>query len=212
VVKKLGILIVPLLFLSILVNPDYALSRFRFFGEEIHMAVLEDSVEVMGIYEFRSTVDEDMGLPVFYPYVMDEHHGRARTILVETIDEDTTHVLNFKDRKTGSSWYLDLPAKSSKKVKVVYRQELKANTATYILTTTRVWNAPLEYAHFYVTLPPDKTEGAKLSYAPDDTTRNEDGSITYTVKCRNLLPDRDLTVTWPGGAPTEKAAPTREEH
>ena len=183
--------------LGISVRAAWADPEFRFYGEDIYMQVLEDSVEVVGIYEFRSTFDEHRKWPIFYPYASDKYHGAARTMYVEEIRaEDTTYSLSFKERKTGSAWYLDLPPNSKKKIKVAYRQKLRSNRATYILTTTRAWEDPLVYANFYVTLPSDKTQSVVLSYAPDDTTHNEDGSVTYVIRRENLMPEKDLTVIW----------------
>jgi hypothetical protein len=191
--------------ISVSTHQAEASQKFRFVGEDIYMRVLEDSVEVTGIYEFASTIDENRGWPIFYPYVMDKDHGDARTILVEVVEDDTSHPLQFKEREIGSTWHLDLPANSWKKVRVVYRQELKSNLATYVLTTTRAWHAPLDYANFYVTVPREKSQGVTLSYAPDDTTTNEDGSVTYVIRRSDLMPERDLTVKWLPPEPPERA-------
>jgi hypothetical protein len=75
-----------------------------------------------------------------------------------------------------------------------YRQPLKTNSATYIVTTTRKWKRPIDLARFRVTVPA-RLADVKLTYKPD-SVKKADSTTSYFFTRKRFYPDKDVTVTW----------------
>jgi len=75
-----------------------------------------------------------------------------------------------------------------------YRQPLKVNSATYIVTTTRKWKRPIDLARFRVTVPASFKD-VRLTFKADSVTKS-DSNVTYFFTRKKFYPDRDVTVTW----------------
>ncbi len=154
-----------------------------------------DEVEVQGTYEFRIAEGAPDSATLFYPYPREERLGRARTVRVEARSgEESFREVAFTERRpAGVSWVVPLGPGDRVTVRGVYRQELKARYARYIVTTTANWGRPLERARFEIHLP----EGAVPAGFSFPFTRDprSPGNV-WVYEARDFMPTRDVTVRW----------------
>jgi hypothetical protein len=75
-----------------------------------------------------------------------------------------------------------------------YRQSLKTNSATYIVTTTRKWGRPIDLAQFRLKVPANFKD-VRLTFKADSVAPS-DSVVTYFFTRKKFYPDRDVTVTW----------------
>jgi hypothetical protein len=78
-------------------------------------------------------------------------------------------------------------------VHTIYRQALRGSYARYIVTTTKVWNEPLQHARFEIHLPPG-AEPMRFSY-PFVRQTDERGDY-YLYETNDFWPDEDIVVEW----------------
>lgn len=183
-----------------------------FDAEWVRLDVDGDRVEVQGTFLLvcREPVDEPT--PVFFPFPVDSLLGPARMVsLVFRTGADPLVPGRWEEvpGMAGVRWWLPPCPGDSLVAEFVYRQELRAAYARYILTTARLWGRPLRYAEFEIRLPAG-AEPTEFSYP---FKRREDGrDVRYVYKTEELFPDRDIVVRWRRAAPSRSsrgAAPAR---
>jgi len=169
----------------------------RFHSEIVRLSVVEDSVEIEGIYRMlcRPSARQELAA-LFYPYPRDSLLGGARSLLLEArVPGGAWEALDFRDtaQLSGARWTIPLTWGDTLDVRTVYRQALHANYARYIVTTTQVWGRPLVHARFEITLP----EGAEPEeFSFPFRKQEEDERTYYLFEADEFLPDHDITVTW----------------
>ena len=161
-------------------------SPVHFAREEIVMDVRPGALEVRGMYHFTCSAKEPLVVSVFYPFPLDSTHLYPDSI------EIREH--GFQKQDSGIAFRMRFRPEAEDSFFAYYRQPLKINSATYIVTTTRKWKRPIDLARFRVTVPASFTD-VRLTFKADSVARS-DSAVTYFFTRKKFYPDRDVTVMW----------------
>jgi hypothetical protein len=161
-------------------------SPVHFAREEIVMDVKPGTLEVRGMYHFQCSAKEPLVAGVFYPFPLDSTHLYPDSI------EIREH--GFQRQDSGVAFRMRFRPEAEDSFFAYYRQQLKTNSATYIVTTTRKWKRPIDLAQFRVTIPASFKD-VKLTFKADSVART-DSAVIYFFARKKFYPDRDMTVTW----------------
>jgi hypothetical protein len=158
----------------------------HFAREEIAMDVRPGTLEVRGMYHFTCSAREPLVASMFYPFPLDSNHPYPDSV------EIRQH--GFQKQDSGVSFRMHFKPGAEDSFFAYYRQPLRANSATYIVTTTRKWQRPIDLAQFRVTVPASFKD-VKLTFKADSVAKS-DSTVTYHFARKRFFPDRDVTVTW----------------
>lgn len=161
-------------------------SPVHFAREEIVMDVRPGTLEVRGMYHFTCSAKEPLVASVFYPFPLDSTHLYPDSI------EIRQHA--FERQDSGVAFRMRFRPEAEDSFFAYYRQPLKANSATYIVTTTRKWKRPIDLAQFRVTVPAGFKD-VKLTFKPDSVVQS-DSTVSYFFTRKKFYPDKDVVVTW----------------
>lgn len=170
------------------------------------MDVKPGTLEVRGMYHFTCSAKEPLVASVFYPFPLDSTHLYPDSIELTAPNDAAplTLALSQGEREgvrvsivrqdSGVAFRMRFRPEAEDSFFAYYRQPLKTNSATYIVTTTRRWKRPIDLAQFRITVPVSFKDVA-LTYKPDSTARS-DSTVSYFFTRRKFYPDKDITVTW----------------
>lgn len=159
------------------------------------MDVRPGTLEVRGMYHFQCSAKQPLVASLFYPFPLDSNHLYPDSI------EIGQH--GFQRQDSGVSFRMRFRPGAEDSFFAYYRQPLKLNSATYIVTTTRKWKRPIDLARFRVTVPAGFKD-VSLTFKPDSVVRcptgavgaESDTTVSYFFTRRKFFPDRDVIVTW----------------
>lgn len=156
--------------------------------EDLTFEIMEDVFVVSGLYYFHSEPQEQVHLR--YPFPTDSIYGKAFNINVQYANSGEP----IEFFMSSDSSYIAFPvvADREKPVLIGYHQQLKANEARYILTTTQSWKQALKQAHFKLLTSPELVIKS-FSYPPDVTTIIGENKL-YLWQKENFMPDRDFEI------------------
>jgi len=143
-------------------------------------------LEVRGMYHFQCSAKEPVVGSVFYPFPLDSTHLYPDSIDIQQ------H--GFQKQDSGVAFRMRFRPGAEDSFFAYYRQPIKVNSATYIVTTTRRWKRAIDLARFRVTVPAGFKD-VKLTFKPDSVARS-DSTVTYFFTRKRFYPDKDVTVTW----------------
>jgi hypothetical protein len=181
-------------------------SPIHFAREEIAMDVKPGTLEVRGMYHFTCSAKEPLVASVFYPFPLDSTHLYPDSIELRTPSdaEPLTLTLSQREREgvkvsfvrqdSGVAFRMRFRPEAEDSFFAYYRQPLRTNSATYIVTTTRKWKRPIDLARFRVTVPAGFKD-VRLTFKADSVVRS-DSAATYFFTRKKFYPDKDVTVTW----------------
>jgi hypothetical protein len=158
----------------------------HFAREEVSMDVRPGTLEVRGVYHFQCSAEQPLVASIFYPFPLDSTHLYPDSI------EIRQH--RFQRQDSGVSFRMRFAPNVEDSFFAYYRQPLRTNSATYIVTTTQKWKRPLDLARFRVTVPAGFRDVA-LTFKPDSVVTG-DSTVSYFFARKEFFPDRDVTVTW----------------
>jgi hypothetical protein len=158
----------------------------HFAREEIAMNVRPGVLEVRGMYHFTCSAREPLAASMFYPFPLDSTH-----LYPDSID---IRQHGFQKQDSGVSFRMRFRPNAEDSFFAYYRQPLRVNSATYIVTTTRKWRRPIDVARFRVTVPVS-FEDVKLTFKADSVVKS-DSTITYYFTRSRFFPDKDVTISW----------------
>jgi hypothetical protein len=162
------------------------LRQIHFAREEVDVVVRPGTVEVTGVYHIANlSADTLLGM-FFYPFPLDS--------LTPYPDSISLPGMYYTRSDTGLLVRMKLPARAEESMRVYYRQQLRANRALYIVTTTRRWPRPIDRAAFRVTVPAG-LQGARVSFEPD-SVEHTDSTLTWLRTFTKFRPAEDVIVTW----------------
>lgn len=180
-------------------------SPVHFAREEITMDVRPGTLEVRGMYHFTCSAREPLVASVFYPFPLDSTHLYPDSIELRTPSADrrspnagvqspTLERCSFVRQDSGVAFRMRFRPEGEDSFSAYYRQQVKANSATYIVTTTRKWKRPIDLAQFRITVPASFKD-VMLTFKADSVVRS-DSTATYFFTGKKFYPDKDVTVTW----------------
>jgi hypothetical protein len=174
------------------------------------MDVKPGTLEVRGMYHFTCSAKEPLVASVFYPFPLDSTHLYPDSIELRmpSADRQTPSlripdsglrrsdfgVRSFVRQDSGVAFRMRFSPGTEDSFFAYYRQPLKTNSATYIVTTTRKWKRPIDLAQFRVTVPAGFKD-VSLTFKPD-SVKKSDSTVTYFLARKKFYPDKDVTVTW----------------
>jgi hypothetical protein len=187
-------------------------SPVHFAREEIAMDVRPGTLEVRGMYHFTCSASEPLVASVFYPFPLDSTHlypdsieirmsnadGRTPDAGVRIPDSAVRRsefaARSFTRQDSGVAFRMRFRPGTEDSFFAYYRQPIRTNSATYIVTTTRKWKRPIDLAQFRVTVPAS-FQDVELTFKSDSVART-DSTVTYHFTRKRFYPDKDVTVTW----------------
>ncbi len=174
------------------------------------MDVRPGTLEVRGVYHFLSSSKDPLVASVFYPFPLDSTHLYPDSIEIRILNAERRApnagtpdsglrrsdfgVRTFTRQDSGVAFRMRFQPGAEDSFFACYRQPIKTNSATYIVTTTRKWKRPIDLAQFRVTVPASFMD-VVLTYSPDSVAKTE-STVSYFFARKRFFPDRDVVVTW----------------
>ena len=155
-----------------------------------------ESVRVEGLYVFRGSASPLPAVSLLFPYPDHELVGGAQTLRLEARPPGGSwRPLDFQEmpQVPAARWRVPLDFGDHLEVRTVYRQELLARHARYIVTTARAWGVPLQQARFEIRLP--ETVIPTRFSLPFERW-DADGDVFRLYEATPFAPDRDVVVEW----------------
>jgi hypothetical protein len=157
--------------------------------EDITFRLSKKYLSVEGYYWFTNNTSKDVHGVIYFPYGDDDKTGPVDSIEIYKMPEGKIIQYYTKDNP-GFYFELNIPAKDSAICRIKYRQKVIADSAKYILLSTKTWKAPLEAAEYKLIIDKDIII-KRFSYIPDkEYTVN--GEKIYYWKKNNFMPERDM--------------------
>jgi hypothetical protein len=203
---RLSLVVLPVILASLSCRKAEPVSPVHFAREEITMDVRPGTLEVRGMYHFTCSAKEPLVASVFYPFPLDSTHLYPDSIELRTPNDAAPLTLALSQREregvrvsfvrqdSGVAFRMRFRPETEDSFFAYYRQPLKTNSATYIVTTTRKWKRPIDLARFRVTVPASFKD-VRLTFKADSVAKS-DRTVTYFFARKKFYPDRDVTVTW----------------
>jgi hypothetical protein len=162
--------------------------RADFFKEDLTFHLDGTYFRVEGFYWFANQSDKPVNSEIYSPFPT--HAGdQIDSIRVYNISAGRETGFN-REEKFGISFMLHLAALDTVLLQIKYRQKLHADSAVYILKTTRGWGKPLDDAEFKL-ITPDSLKIKKYSYPPDQSYKLDKLRI-YLWKRTRFMPAEDM--------------------
>jgi len=177
------ILILSLLFAALAFG-----QRADFYKEDITFRLDSISFDVDGYYWFANRNSQPVNSDIFYPFPQNAG-GVIDSVRLYNISAGQKTKYK-QEANFGISFQLTIPPKDSSLFQIGYRQQVKSDSAIYILKTTRNWGKPLQNA-VYKLVVPNNLKIKKFSYTPDKIYNVEGYTIYYWEKI-NFMPDKDM--------------------
>lgn len=162
----------------------------RFVAEEIRFRLCGDTVQVDGIYEFVNPESHSIRTTLNYPFP--EMMPFPDSLLAIQMDRQDTLTMIRKDHAV--LFTVQIPEKQSTRLFVRYRQPVPGRSFTYLLSTTRTWQRPLEAAAYTVIIP-QTVRLTSLSLDYDRVYEKEDQWI-YVIEKSGFMPENEFTFSW----------------
>jgi hypothetical protein len=178
-------------------NSDLAATRqnrVRFYREYVTVEPSATRTTVTALYYFRNDSDESTTVGILYPFPIDRNHLYPFQTKVWEERHGCFEPIGFVRAETDVKWTMSFTPREEKLIKVRYVQEIRKHRAIYIVTTTKLWEQPIEIAEFEFRIPVS-FEGVELSFIPDRTESHGDTVVHYK-RYTDFFPDEDLTVSW----------------
>lgn len=181
-------LIYPLLTLLFISLSAYGQSNVKFIEEYIDFELDREYFYINGIFSFYNSGEKEINQKINFPFAKD-------AIGIDSIR--VYNINNLKDipflkLKDGISFTLEATSKDTINVNIFYRQK-SVETNNYIITSTQLWNNPLEKAIYTLTLPND-IKIKQFSYVPDSKELLDSNKVLYRWKKENFMPENDFEV------------------
>lgn len=177
-----------IILLFIVVCPLLNGQRADFFKESITFYLDSIHFSVEGYYWFLNNSNKAVYSNIFYPFP-NFSNEKIDSISVFNISVRQTTKFN-KEGNGGISFDLFIEPYDTVLFQICYRQQLKSDSAIYILRTTEGWGKPLDSAEYNLIVP--KSFVIKgFSYPPIKSYGILDKKI-YVWKMENFMPRKDM--------------------
>jgi len=156
----------------------------EFFKEDIIIEVIDSRVRVTGLYFFRNTTKVRKRITFYYPFSIDSHHSYPDTIVMR---------YPYEENSTGISFTMSIDAMATDSFSIIYIQAVRHSQFTYITTTTKEWERPIENAHFTIIM--SDSLSATINYAPYKHEKIDNRHYFYILQ-KTFYPEEDLRIEW----------------
>lgn len=175
------------------VNTTSYADGLLFAKENIAVTILSpSSIQVDGEYFFTSADNKPAFSHLFYPFPIDSASLYPCSI---SVMNNKNHIpVLFSRNKTGISFSVEVNQNDTTCILVIYRQQVRNQQGTYILTTTNSWGKPLNNSNYSICIPQSLTL-RYLSYECDSVSISG-SNMVYKFFRKKFMPNRDLLFTW----------------
>ncbi len=164
-----------------------------FIKENIALSVVSsDTLQVKGEYFFGTGDTAVSGAPLYYPFPVDSF--AAFPYFIDVRNSRTLKAMAFSRQERGITFSVDVKARDTTVVAVIYKQTVNNRCGRYILTTTGSWGRPLIDSRYTVSMPTTLTL-AYMSYECD-SVYPVGKRLIYSFFKKRFMPDRDLSFNW----------------
>ena len=163
-----AIVMTILLLLYLTFFSDLPVGSIKFVKEDIYINVSPETLNIRGLYQYRSNSFIKSKHTLFYPFYLGPDSLFPTYFSVKT---DDSH-LDYKQDEDIMKFELQISNNHDAVVEVIYEQPLTGNNAVYLTETTQYWDDPVKKANFYIKL------SEKIKDATVTTPFNEISSIT----------------------------------
>jgi len=168
--------------------------NIQFQGEQIDITISETQVRVSGKYYFYNPTSHPVNQPMFYPFIVDHRLTYPDSIDVSLSTSDRS--LIYRSHENGIFFSIPFLPEQSLILNVFYSQKALANQYEYILTSTREWNRPLQFAQYLIKI----SEDMQLVYLSLDYQEKkiQDNQHIYYISRVDFMPKENLKIIWKG--------------
>ena len=156
-------------------------------SEYIDFKIDSSYFTINGIYTFQNKTGKEVYFKIEFPF-------GVNTSLIDTIrvvNLKSLQPVHFKTNHQNISFYLNISPYDTVQYNIFYRQP-SAIVNTYILTTTKSWGLPLDYAVYSLTA--NKSVKIKSFSMEPDSSKYDLNNITYYWRKQNFVPQADFEV------------------
>ena len=162
--------------------------RANFYKESITFYLDSIHFSVEGYYWFSNNSNKLIYTNIFYPF---PNFSNEKVDSISVFNISTSMFTKFnKEGEGGISFNLFIEPYDTALFRICYRQQLKSDSAIYILRTTRGWGKPLDNAEYNLIVPQSFVIKG-FSYPPTKSYDIVDKKI-YVWKMKNFLPIQDM--------------------
>ena len=162
--------------------------RADFFQEDITFHLNKSQFDVEGYYWFTNNSDKPIISNLFYPF---PNYSGEKIDSIRLFNISGGENLHYNiEGNHGISFNVYIVPKDTILLQIGYRQEIKSDSASYILKSTKAWGKPLVKAE-YKLIVPDFFKVKKFSYTPDKSYEIQNQKIYYWKK-KNFMPEKDM--------------------
>ena len=167
----------------------------RFVEESVALWISPGSLRVIGTYHFEGAAKKGF-LPLAYPFPDDPTLGKPRLkrVSLRTIEDSKELAVDVDTSVLPWRFGLHPNDQLAYELQVEYEQSVAADSATYVLRSTREWERPLRKCWYGVTF--DTTLGDPHLNYPFQEARGVTTVRRFYWSTDAFLPDRDLVVRW----------------
>jgi hypothetical protein len=166
----------------------------HFYREYVIVEPSERTCRVDGLYFMRNVSGRALELTIEYPFPVGSRAGYPYQIFLEEVTDEGERAMGFTRGERSIRFPLRFGPDDERRFRVRYAQQVRGGSATYIVTTTKRWERPIELAEFEIRIPPGM-DGVVLSVDPDSTWARGDTTVHY-LRETDFFPDEDIVVRW----------------
>ncbi|MBD3368386.1 MAG: hypothetical protein GF405_09500 [Candidatus Eisenbacteria bacterium] len=166
----------------------------HFYREYVTIEPSERACRVDGLYFLRSVADRPLELGIEYPFPVGARSTFPYNIRLYDVTDEGERAIGYVTEDTSIRFRMRFEPEEERTFRVRYAQQIRGGSATYIVTTTRLWERPIELAEFEIRIPPE-LEDVTLSIGPDSTWTRGDTTVHY-VRETAFYPDEDILISW----------------
>lgn len=194
IVHQLDLVLALLLALLSIFLGTNLFSPVRFDRERIEVWVAEGQIQVRGLYHYRNRTLLPVSFSLGLPFPVDADHPAPSAFSVaETDNGEPMASVNVRTYHGGNVFRLIFWPKQQKWIRLDYIQPTLAESGTYILQTTRIWNQPLDNGEYILHL----DNGLSLASSTYAIAQNPPGhQNTYSFSRAHFYPGEDWNFTW----------------
>lgn len=164
----------------------------QFQGETIEITIHDHVACVKGEYYLKNNLKQFKQQSLIYPFIIRDELPFPDSIRVFLLPDSV--IIPFKYIPGAIAFSVLLDPKSTICFCVIYIQKTPRHLMEYLLTSTRRWKEPLEFATYIVKLPlQSKIEDFLPQY---DQLIKENGEQIFIVRRKNYMPEDNLRLKW----------------
>ncbi len=176
------------LFLLFLLSLAVFCAALSFEGEELQFTLKPGYWQLDGLYYFANYAETSVSTPIFFPVPVDSLCLQPELLTLEIAEDSAGSVKLLSQTNTGFSFKLEVPELHNCTLHLVYRQQLKGDKASYIITSAKAWGKPLEYARYSLWVDPQ----LKIGELPFPVQERD--AETYTWEFYDFVPEHEFSL------------------